>query len=343
MHPPLLALAMIVKDEARTLGETLASVRPWIDAAAVVDTGSTDGTRELAAGFLEGLPGGVSEATFEDFAQARNVALARAEATGAAFVLMLSGDELLETGGLDLRAFCAARRGSIAACHYVRVRQGGHAYDSARLTRTGGAWRYRGRTHEVLRGPAGELRPDAGGGSDVVRVPGAGVLHKVRRDDPSARLARDAAWLVADMEDDPDDPRAPFMLAQTHEGQRRYPEAVAGYRWRSQHTGGWREERYEATFRLARLLDTTGDPSADDAYYAAVDLGPDRAEPHYYLAWRLLKRGDLAGGREHARRAAALPYPDAWHHMVEWHVYEHAAARLREYADGLPEGWSPAG
>ena len=56
--PPMkkLSLAMIVKNEARCLARCLESVRAIVDEIIVADTGSTDGTLEIAAGIRrEGL------------------------------------------------------------------------------------------------------------------------------------------------------------------------------------------------------------------------------------------------------------------------------------------------
>jgi glycosyltransferase involved in cell wall biosynthesis len=43
---PLLALVMIVKDEAHTLPNTLIAVKPYLDWYFILDTGSKDGTPE---------------------------------------------------------------------------------------------------------------------------------------------------------------------------------------------------------------------------------------------------------------------------------------------------------
>ena len=52
-----MALCMIVRDEAAIVERCLAAVRPLIDAWVICDTGSTDGTQELIARTLEGVPG----------------------------------------------------------------------------------------------------------------------------------------------------------------------------------------------------------------------------------------------------------------------------------------------
>ncbi|CAJ1446469.1 unnamed protein product [Effrenium voratum] len=92
----LLALVMIVKNEARRIRETLMSVLEAADLAVILDTGSTDGTQRILreAASAHGLRLELHSGPFEDFAAARNRALRLAGAQ-AEFLLMLSGDETL--------------------------------------------------------------------------------------------------------------------------------------------------------------------------------------------------------------------------------------------------------
>lgn len=87
---PILSLAMIVKDEASRLGHCLASVAELVDETVVVDTGSTDGTPDLARA------AGARVIPFtwvDDFAAARNESLRHC--TGD-WVLVLDADEAID-------------------------------------------------------------------------------------------------------------------------------------------------------------------------------------------------------------------------------------------------------
>jgi glycosyltransferase involved in cell wall biosynthesis len=92
------ALVMIVRNEARCLERCLASARPWVDEMVVLDTGSTDATPEIAA--RSGAR--VAHAPWrDDFAQARNQALALTEAP---WRVLLDADEWVQRGGEALAA-----------------------------------------------------------------------------------------------------------------------------------------------------------------------------------------------------------------------------------------------
>jgi glycosyltransferase involved in cell wall biosynthesis len=83
------SLCMIVKNEERNMRGALSSVKPFVNEMIVVDTGSTDKTKELAKEFTEK----VYEFEWcDDYAAARNFALSKATSK---WILFLDGDELV--------------------------------------------------------------------------------------------------------------------------------------------------------------------------------------------------------------------------------------------------------
>ena len=86
---PELSLCMIVKNEEDCLSRCLMSVIPVVDEIVIVDTGSTDRTKEIARTF------GAKVYDFEwtdDFSEARNISLSKA--TGS-WILVLDADETI--------------------------------------------------------------------------------------------------------------------------------------------------------------------------------------------------------------------------------------------------------
>lgn len=91
--PPLLSACLIVRDEAEMLPDCLASIRSVADEIVVVDTGSTDGTPEIAR------RAGARVSHFawcDDFAAARNAAPDQAHGR---WVLQIDADERLTAPG----------------------------------------------------------------------------------------------------------------------------------------------------------------------------------------------------------------------------------------------------
>jgi O-antigen biosynthesis protein len=83
------SLCMIVKNEEQHLARCLRSAKPVVDEIVIVDTGSTDRTRDIAAAF----GARVADVSWsDDFSAARNAAL---ELAGCEWVLVLDADEVL--------------------------------------------------------------------------------------------------------------------------------------------------------------------------------------------------------------------------------------------------------
>lgn len=90
-----ISLCMIVRDEEAVLGRCLESVAPAVDEIIVVDTGSLDGTKAVAAAYTDRI---FDFAWVDDFAAARNASFAKA--TGD-YILWLDADDVLLPEDLD--------------------------------------------------------------------------------------------------------------------------------------------------------------------------------------------------------------------------------------------------
>ena len=85
-----LSLCMIVKNEADVLARCLSCVRDIADEIIIVDTGSTDNTKEIAAGFT---PHVYDFTWCDDFAAARNFSFSKATME---YTMWLDADDVIE-------------------------------------------------------------------------------------------------------------------------------------------------------------------------------------------------------------------------------------------------------
>jgi glycosyltransferase involved in cell wall biosynthesis len=147
--PKTLSLCMIVRNEETSLPRCLDSARDVAGEIVVIDTGSTDQTPAIAAGY------GANVLPFDfrivDFAAARNHAMAQASGR---WILMLDADEVLDPAG-------AATIDSLVAVdentgYFLERRNhssdSGHSFTDyvARLFPNRPNYRYRGRVHETI-------------------------------------------------------------------------------------------------------------------------------------------------------------------------------------------------
>ncbi|SDI86062.1 Glycosyl transferase family 2 [Frankineae bacterium MT45] len=140
-----LSACLIVRNEHARLAECLTSLQPLVDEIVVYDTGSNDGTIELARSFGARVIEGYWD---DDFARARNAALAAARGT---WVLSIDADERFTGDPAELRALVAGA--GIAQVDGYRLEIQHLTADSSYLSfplglfrREGTTWR--GQVHE---------------------------------------------------------------------------------------------------------------------------------------------------------------------------------------------------
>lgn len=83
------SVCMIVKDEEMVLARCLETVKSWVDEMIIVDTGSTDGTKEIARRYTDRV---YDFAWRDDFAAARNFAFSKARCD---YCMWLDADDVI--------------------------------------------------------------------------------------------------------------------------------------------------------------------------------------------------------------------------------------------------------
>ncbi len=226
---PTIALCVIARDEEERIATCLDSARPFVDEVVVVDTGSADGTVELArarGARVELFP------WCDDFAAARNAAIGAARAD---WILMLDADEELEAeSGPVLRRLVAEAPASLH-CYTPPIRSvvnperpdGYVTSFHARLFRRLPDLRFAGAIHEDLRYRGG-AEPVRGALAAELRIRHSGYLkeHYATR----AKDARNTRLLAQQLAQRPDDPLLHFYMGQQHAAMERHAEAVASFR-----------------------------------------------------------------------------------------------------------------
>jgi glycosyltransferase involved in cell wall biosynthesis len=158
---PRLSVAIVCRDEARIIGRTLASVA-FADEVVVVDSGSTDGTVEIARRYTPH----VVHQPWLGYAAQKNLAIER---TTGEWVLSLDADEIVEPDLAEEIRAILADPAALPAYRIPRklvflgrvIRHGGWYPDlNLRLFRRGAGRFEARRVHEAMRveGPVGRTR-----------------------------------------------------------------------------------------------------------------------------------------------------------------------------------------
>ena len=305
-----ICLNMIVKDEAAVIARCLASIKPWIDCWTIVDTGSSDSTKEIVRETMRDVPGELHERPWRDFGHNRGEALDLAR-DKADYLLFIDADETLGA------APGAAWPNLHEPAYSLETRFGELRYDRVSLVNTHLPWRWVGVLHEYL---------DAGKPIAQPRVPGFWIdvrAEGARSKDP-AKYEKDAAILEAALAVEPGNARYAFYLAQSYRDAGKLQIAREWYEKRAS-MGGWDEEAWYARFQCARLADLLGEESAlvTSAYMRAYESRPTRAEPLVLLARHFRLRNEWNSAYLIASAARAI-----------------APSQDRLFVDATAYGWS---
>ena len=260
------SLCMIVKNEEDVLARCLESAADLVDEIIIVDTGSADRTREIAARFTEhvfDLP------WRDDFSEARNAAFDRASMD---YCLWLDADDVLLEP--DREAFRKLKEtldpsvDVVMAPYHVGFDENGrvvHSYYRERLIKNGAGMRWEGAVHEAIT-PRGR----------IVYEDFAVSHRKTRPSDPDRNLGIYQRQLSAGKELDP---RQRFYYGRELYYHQRWEEALAVFEAFLSDGRGWVENDIDACRLCACCLEALDRPDeALAALFRAFAYDRPRAE-----------------------------------------------------------------
>lgn len=239
-----LSLCMIVRDEETCLERCLLSVREVVDEIVILDTGSRDATKAIAARYADCVE---DYAWQDDFSAARNASFALATKP---YILWLDADDVIdEEQRVKLAALKPRLDGSIDAVmmpyHYAHDERGGltMTFERERIVRRGAGFRFEGIVHEAMRVSGHILHEDIA--VRHTRVHSAGrrnlMLYERALERGYALSARDAYYYAREL----------AACGETERAERAYAAFLAL-------PDGWSVNREDAHIERARLLYALG-------------------------------------------------------------------------------------
>jgi Glycosyl transferase family 2/Tetratricopeptide repeat len=277
--PATLSLCLIVRNGVPALAEALASARSFMDEMVVVDTGSTDDSRQVAASF------GARVVEFpwcDDFSAARNYSLE--QATGDWIFWMDADDVLPEDSGRELRRLIRECPGKDAT-FWVNVEEDVPAKTGAQPRTMAHAHiklfprhpriRFCYRIHEQVAPAIRALGLPIRRTQAVVRHVHAGRSRQAEQ----ARAERNLRLVNLDLEERPDDPFVWLSVGTAYLfAPRGLPKAIDFLRRSIAGLKRGSATQLNAYLYLGQALGTSGDRQAEgQVYREALELFPDDA------------------------------------------------------------------
>lgn len=252
MKLPTISLSLIMKNEAHVLKRLLNSVYPILDYYSVVDTGSTDNSKEIVKDFFleKGIPGEIHDHPFLDFSDARNFALESLKGK-ADFAFMIDCDEELSIDNSfnleKVKEHLSKFDSALSLVHYNSSR-----YGRRNFFRTDKTFKWIGKVHEYLSSSNNETCTTLEGLTTIVHSDGASWANQ------KEKYLGHAAIFEKEVAEK-NDPRDVFYLAQSYKDAGENAKAIEWYKKRASMEEGFYEERYVSQLNVGRLMANTGE------------------------------------------------------------------------------------
>jgi glycosyltransferase involved in cell wall biosynthesis len=250
-----ICLSIIVKNEEAVIERLLNTVWPILDHYIVVDTGSTDNTKQIVEDFFKskGIPGKVVDHEWNGFGDARMFAYEQSKLTGCSHSFWIDADEQLI---IEDNFQIAALKQGLSQCGSatIEVEYGLTTYTRNQFWSNTEDFYWYGPVHEVLMcdkptKPTGFIK----GIRTLVTADGASWMNQTQQQ----KYEKDAALLLDYVKNDPKkDPRWVFYLGQSYRDAVAPENLVESIKWygeRAKMNTGYPEERYYSQLMVASL------------------------------------------------------------------------------------------
>jgi len=330
-----LSLAMIVKDEERLLGRVLADASKVCEEMVVVDTGSSDRTREIA----EQHGATVHDVAWrDDFAAARNASFAWCNEE---WIMWLDADDVLPPSTLGaietLKTWLDGRSDIYAVLspyHYQFGEDGAPLIweSRERIMRRSAGFKWEGRIQE-------RIRLD---GHQSAFVPDFVVEHRPEAARRSRQRERNMGMLLTEIDGGHPSPAVRFRYANELYDQDRHEDARRAYRQYLDVDRNPGPDRYWAQVCLAEVSRAVGDGATTrEVALKAIGEDPSRAEAyvvlglHYYDSEQWSKAAPLFIAATTTKQPTIGITRNPYYRYVPWDYLSVCLDRLERRQEAL--------
>lgn len=277
---PTIGLSIIVKNEEKVISRMLDSIYSIIDYFTVVDTGSTDKTKEIIQAFFaeKNIPGHIYDHQWVNYEEARNYALMQAKYK-TDFSFTIDADEVLSLAD-NFDAVTFRQQLANADIGLVEMLSGNICYTKRAFWRNSKTFYYKYPVQEILlsEGQASEIPLN---NISIKRFHDGATWNQ-----PVKEKYLGHAKLLHDyMEKNGLDPRCVFYLAQSYKDAAELDKAIGWYELRTTMNNGFYEEIYYSRLMVGKLKWQLGYPVKDivEEFMKCCELDTLKAEHLYEL------------------------------------------------------------
>lgn len=302
----LIHLCIMVKNAGPQFEQMLTENLPWIDEWTILDTGSTDDTVDIIQRVLvDKKHGNLYQEPFINFRDSRNRLLDLA-GTSCKYKLML--DDTYVING-DLRTLLNEIRSDQYATSYsLYIHSDDTKYGSNRITKSVSGLRYMHKIHEVIteKGNINVFIPE-----DRAYIDDRRFDYMEKRTIERKQL--DLKLLFEELEEDVNNPRTYYYLAQTYVQMEEYDKAFYYFTKRYEFiNAGFIQERYDAAFEAARLANFKLNrpwSECEELYNRAFKIDESRPETQYFIGIHYYLEGNMERAYDYLKRGFEIGFP----------------------------------
>lgn len=283
----LIEYVMIIKNGGDTLKRVLEENKQYIDRWTILDTGSTDGTQNVISEVMRNKKGKMYERTFDNFRDSRNLCLDLSSKM-CKFTIMLDDTYVIKNNLLN---FLKEINDDIYADSYSFIINSDDVeYSSNRMVKTDLNLRFENKIHEVFEKNLCVLVPKENAYIFDIQT---NFMHNRTKE----RKLFDLGILLEMVEEEPENPRHLYYVAQTYIELGNFEKAVEYFIRRVEHKNvGHKLEKMDAYFELARTLNFRMNRPFEEVeqyYLKSYELDKTRADSLYYIGLNYNEKGDF--------------------------------------------------
>jgi len=322
MSKKLLELVMIVKNSGEILRECLKINREYIDFWTIVDTGSSDNTKQIVNEELKdkNIPGKLFEIEFENFSQARNKSL-ELSSKSCKYTIILD-DSYIINGGKELRTKLEKSKSNAFTIKigHLSEKKLLNDYYSIRIFKSSMNYRYKYRVHEFL-----QIK-----NKDIEEIDDESIFiddmetieHKNRS---VIRFKKDIELLLMDLKENPNEPRTIYYLAKTYYQLDKLDDSIIYYKKLKTLKNIDREYYFMSAYEISciNFKKNNDVQSFKNDLMNIQSKFPERVEPGYKLSIILRDCGAIEESEQILEYLIKLPKPNNSYTILEEDICEY--------------------